>query len=76
MSDPEGREAHLAMCKRNALEYLADGDIQNAIASMLSDLNKHPKTAMNPGSVLSKLGMLAVINHDEEGARRFIEGFN
>lgn len=35
------REEHLEWCKERAREYLAQGDVVNGIASMLSDLNKH-----------------------------------
>jgi hypothetical protein len=76
MSDHEGRAEHLRECKRCALEYLDEGDVMNAVTSMLSDLDKHPGTRLGPGSVLVQLGMLTIIDRDEEGARRFIEGFN
>ncbi len=69
------RMEHLEWCKGRALKYLETGDIQNAIASMLSDLNKHKETqgicmAMGP------MGMMAAMGNDVTEARRFIEGFN
>lgn len=68
------REEHLAWCKKRAHEYLSQGDVQNAIASMMSDLNKHPETAgINPA--ISMVGMMAAANHDIPGAKRFIDGF-
>ena len=70
------REEHLAWCKQRALEYLDAGDIKNAVTSMLSDLGKHPETAIPSGSVLNTLGMQAIMNHDDAAARRFIVGFN
>ena len=36
------RDEHLEWCKKRALEYLDEGDLQNAFASMGSDLSKHP----------------------------------
>lgn len=70
----EDRAEHLAWCKQRALEYLDAGDLSNAVASMGSDLNKHPQTACNP--ILMKLGMLFLINNDAGEIRRWIEGFN
>jgi hypothetical protein len=69
------REQHLAWCKQRAREYLDRGDVQNAVASMMSDLEKHPETAVtNP--VLSMLGLNAAASGRIEEARRYIEGFN
>lgn len=70
------RAEHLEWCKQRARDYLAERDIDNAIASMLSDLNKHPETALKEGGSLAPLGLLYCLNKDLEGARRFIEGFN
>jgi hypothetical protein len=36
------RDEHLAWCKKRALEYWRAGDLANAVASMGSDLDKHP----------------------------------
>ena len=69
------RQEHLQWCKDRALEYLDKGDLVNAIASILSDLSKHDETR-GIGEKLGQLGMLYVMNHDNAGARRFIEGFN
>jgi hypothetical protein len=68
------REEHLAWCKARAMEYARIGDLQNAYASMGSDLDKHPETA-NSHPALLALGMLFVIKHDADGLRRWIEGF-
>jgi hypothetical protein len=68
------REDHLAWCKQRALEYAAVGDLDNAVASMGSDLNKHPETKqVAPQLIL--LGMLYVMNRDADAVRRWIEGF-
>ena len=67
------RDEHLAWCKNRALEYLDRGDLENAFASMGSDLNKHPE--LKPAAPLVLLGMKAVIDHDARELRRWIEGF-
>ena len=70
------RAEHLGWCKKRALEYLDRGDVPNAVTSMMSDMDKHPDTKLAPGSILSRLGMLAAMSGDRAEARRFIEGFN
>jgi hypothetical protein len=45
----------------------------NAIASMGSDLQKHPQT--NPSPVLLRLGMMYYDQGDPAAIRRWIEGF-
>jgi hypothetical protein len=67
------REEHLKWCKQRALEYLDAGDLVNAIASMGSDLQKHPET--NPNPVLMRLGMMYYDQGDPAAIRRWIEGF-
>jgi hypothetical protein len=68
------REEHLEWCKARAREYLDQGDVINAIASMLSDLSKHDETR-GIGEKMSGLGMMYAMNHDLSGARHLIEGF-
>jgi hypothetical protein len=70
------RGEHLVWCKTRALEYLDAGDVPNAVTSMMSDLDKHPETKLQPGSILVMLGMQAIMNNDAAAARRFIMGFN
>lgn len=66
------RQQHLEWAKERARQYLKAGDYPQALASMLSDLGKHPETA---GSVeFGCFLMLAV--RDVADARRFVEGFN
>ena len=69
------RQEHLDWCKKRAHEHLAVGDIKNAVTSMLSDLNKHPETALKTPTPFM-VGMLAVQDHDMAAARWFIDGFN
>ena len=66
------REEHLEWCKERAREYLACGDVRNAVTSMLSDLGKHPETS---DCGLAMLGIMLVASGDLSGARRFVEGF-
>jgi hypothetical protein len=68
------RDEHLEWCKQQAHEYLDQGDIHNAVTSMLSDLSKHPETK-NVGEKLAPLGIFYIMNNDHQGARRFIDGF-
>jgi len=70
------RDEHMAWCKARALEYLdaAIPDPGQAVASMLSDLRKHPGTAGVAEGPLGMMGLLSATGVHE--ARRFIEGFN
>ncbi len=52
------RAEHLEWCKKRALEYVNNGDLQNAYASMAFDLNKHPETE-NHGAI--QLGMMMLM---------------
>lgn len=63
-------------CKQRALQYCDTGDVNQAYASMASDLRKHPETA-NHGAVELGMMMLASghLNSPEE-MRKFIKGFN
>ncbi len=69
------RRSHLEWCKKRAHEYLARGDIRNGVTSMLSDLNKHPETALNTPT-LAMLGMMAIQSGSMADAKRFVDGFN
>jgi hypothetical protein len=70
------RAEHLAWCKERALEYADMGDVANAMASLGSDLSKHPETRGHSGMEL--MMMLAMGGHLDSPAelRKFIEGFN
>lgn len=70
------RDEHLEWCKQRAREYLDRGELADAVASMGSDLDKHPDTRGGPGHIaLLNLAMLYITNHDAQGVRRWIEGF-
>lgn len=71
------RAEHLAWCKQRALEYVDRGDLQNALASMASDMSKHPETdTPTVATLLSLEGVRCVVGNDAAGMRRLIEGFN
>lgn len=57
---PMTREQHLDWCKKRALEYVDKGDLVNGVTSMISDMNKHDETRMDPGGALGMLSMLAL----------------
>jgi hypothetical protein len=68
------RKEHLAWCKERALAYLDRGELEDAVASFMSDMNKHPDTKIP--SMLGQLGMLELMSKNAAGVRRWIEGFN
>lgn len=70
------RAEHLAWCKERALEYCDAGDLQNALASMGSDLQKHPETAGHIGVGLGLAMMAGGQLSTQAEMRKFIEGFN
>lgn len=66
------RAEHLAWAKQRALDELGRGDTTNAIASMLSDLDKHPGTKM---SVLMAAMIAPWATGSGDEVRKWIEGF-
>jgi hypothetical protein len=69
------RTEHLAWCKKRAHEYLERGQVADAIASMMSDMQKHPETKTN-NQFLDAMGLMAAASGNQEDARRYIDGFN
>jgi hypothetical protein len=69
------RAEHLAWCKERALEYLDMGDRVNAMASMISDLGKHPETARSLEST-RPIALFELVHGDERSIRSFIEDFD
>lgn len=75
------RAEHLAWCKQRALEYLTKGpyfSIDDAMASMISDLGKHDETRHHVGTTCQLMFSLRSGGHLEtaEKMREFIQGFN
>jgi len=69
------RAEHLRWAKDRALEYADQGDMANAIASLGSDLRKHPDTGNHGGMELMMMMAMAG-QFDRPGElRKFIEGF-
>jgi hypothetical protein len=69
------RAEHLAWAKARALEYANRGDAAGAVASMASDLGKHPELASHIGITLGAMQLFAgqLSGHQ---LREWIEGFN
>lgn len=68
------RAEHLAWCKERALEYVVAGDLTGAVASMTSDLGKHPDTLASAELVV--LVMPDVMAGDARRVRDWVTGFN
>lgn len=72
------RQEHLQACKDRAMEYVNEGDLLQAVTSMMSDLTKHPETSVLSGA-LATLGFIAAQQAqegDRAGVVRYIQGFN
>jgi hypothetical protein len=70
------RTEFLEWAKARALQYAEIGDIGNALASLSSDLQKHPETKNHIGI---ELGHELILNghlRTIQEMRDFIEGFN
>jgi hypothetical protein len=72
------RAEHLQWCKDRALEYAKAGDSSQALASMLSDLAKHPETVSSVQSCGGMGMMLLAGGHLSQRHQiiEFINGFN
>lgn len=71
------RQEHLQFCKDRAMEYVKEGNLLEAVTSMMSDLGKHPETTAT--GALAALGLLAMQQAqagDVDGVKRYIQGFN
>jgi hypothetical protein len=68
------RTEHLAWAKQRALEYVDRGERASAIASMISDLRKHPE--LERSADVAVMLMLTADLRRPDSVRRFIDGFN
>lgn len=66
------RAEHMAWCKERALYELQHSGRTDAIASMVSDLGKHPET-QGLTQIAAMTGIAA--GADNESLRRWIDGF-
>lgn len=70
------REEHLAWCKERALEYIDRGQVLEGLASMMSDMSKHPETHAPALDQMTVGLMLVGALSTPEEARRHIEGYH
>jgi hypothetical protein len=71
----DGRAEHLRWCKDRALAYADMGDVSSAVASLGSDLRKHPGTRNHGGVELMMMHAMAGLFDRPGELRKFIEGF-
>lgn len=67
------REEHLEWCKQRARVYLDMGDGNQAYASFISDMRKHPGTENHPAL---EMGGMLLVSGNMNNIRKFIDGFN
>lgn len=70
------RIEHLNWSKERAREYVTQGDLPGAVASMISDLKKHDDF---DGMLVATLGMIGIMDAqrgDANAVRRWIDGWN
>lgn len=70
------RDEHLAWCKQRAHECVDRGDVSSAMASMASDLNKHPETENHAGITMGMMLLMGGHLSTPHDMRKFIDGFN
>ena len=75
MSD-KTRAEHMAWCKARAIAEADAGDPAGAIASMTSDLGKHPETQQHSGRELTIMMLMSGMLSGADEVRRHITGFN
>jgi hypothetical protein len=69
------RSEHVEWAKKRAIEYVDQGDLTSAIASMTSDLGKHPETVNHPGLPLILMEAMGGRQLRADSVRRWIDGF-
>lgn len=70
------RSEHIEWCKNRALEYLDSGDLENAHASMMSNITKHPETETHAGIELGMMLLFGGFLSTHQQMREWIIGFN
>jgi len=70
------RSEHLQWCKDRANEYVEQNDTQQAFASFMSDMGKHPETSNH---LALEMGMTLLLSGNLSNAhqmKEWINGFN
>lgn len=67
------RKEHLKWAKDRAIEYLKENNMQEAAASFISDMGKHPE---NFSPLVAPLIMRELLHGNAESLKKCIEGFN
>lgn len=70
------RKEHLDWCKKRALDYIKMDDLDNAFASMLSDMGKHDETTGHIGLELGFTMKLGGLLDTNQQMKDWITGFN
>ena len=70
------RDEHLAWCKWRALEYVEINDLQQAVISMMSDLDKHQETKNHARIMLGTMLLITRKFSTKEEVIKFINEFN
>lgn len=68
------RETLLTQAKQRALAYVDKGDLTQALASMLSDMDGLPGITREGNDLQGAVAMTYAIDQDYDGMRRWIEG--
>ncbi|MGX7679094.1 hypothetical protein ACSMXN_09350 [Jatrophihabitans sp. DSM 45814] len=68
------RSEHIRWCKERALAELDQGNVQNAFASLVSDLGKHGATRDHAAFELGAMLQLGGFLSTPREMREFIEG--
>ncbi len=70
------RNEHLQWCKDRAVEYVNMGDCDQAKASFMSDMRKHPETQNHPALQLGAMLMFGGQMDTLLETKKWILGFN
>ena len=71
------RIEHMNWCKQRAMEYIKAGDLNQAFASMCSDVMKHEETKMH--ATTNQLGMSLLMTGNLNTVKQmtdWIQGYN
>ncbi len=67
------RDKYVERCKQRAFDYLDRGDLRNAVASFVNNMNARPDCELPQH--LAALGDLLLTRHDALGWKALIEEF-